>query len=151
VRFSIDPWLLNTLPQFQIDFRLSLNFIRIRLDLKPSQTIDNPAAENIYLGPEGRDDPFGNLKHSALFSDGDGLVFEGDALFFDYQQHAWRKGGWGRIVVERPRPYLFEGIFNLDGRHYHVVLSSNYRKTEHSAPLPSGSTNIVVWNQADES
>lgn len=150
VSFSIDPWLLDISSKFQIDFRLSFDITRIQLDLQPSRTIVNPAAEVIYLGPEGKDNSFDSLKNSTLLSDGDALIFEVDALLFDHRYHTWPKAGWGRMAIERPRPYLFEGIFNLDGNHDHIILSSNYLKIRHSArPLP-GSTHMVVWNQADE-
>lgn len=152
VRFSIDPWQLDVSSNFQVDFRLSFDVTRIRLDLRPSRTIVNHAAEVIYLGPEGRDDSFDSLMDSALLSDGDALLFKGDALLFDYKRRTWRKAGRGRIVIRRPRPYLFEGIFSLDGDRYHVILSSNYRKIRYSgdsSPPLLGSTHMVVWNQAD--
>ena len=147
--FSTDPWLLHVSPNFQLDFRLSSDVTRIRLDLRPIKSVD-PTAKVLYLRPDGIDDS-DTLKTSALLVDEDALFFEGDALLFDHRSRNWRKAGWGRVAIRRPQPYLFEGFFILNGDYYHVSRSDSYLQKRHPgnpSPPRSGSTHMVVWHHA---
>ncbi|SPJ78346.1 uncharacterized protein FTOL_06735 [Fusarium torulosum] len=146
VLFSIDPWLLHTSENFQLDFRLSLDVERIRLDLRPTNRAD-PFGQALHLETDGANELLDSWRSSMLLSDKDILLFEGDALL-NRNSHGWHKVGWGRIAIRRPQPYLFEGFFTLKDDLYHVSLSDEYLRKRHQkdpSPPTSGSTHMVVW------
>ncbi|KAI6764302.1 hypothetical protein HG530_008091 [Fusarium avenaceum] len=146
VLFSIDPFLLQSSENFQLDFRLSLDVERIRLDLRPTKSVD-PFGQALHLETDGADEVLESWRISMLESDKDMLLFEGDALL-NHRSYGWQKVGRARIAIRRPQPYLFEGFFTLNGDCYHVSLSDEYlrkRDQKHPSPPTSGATHMVVW------
>ncbi|KAF5013084.1 hypothetical protein FDECE_911 [Fusarium decemcellulare] len=143
LQFSVDPWTLETLSRFQLDFRLSHDVKRIRFGLKPSSHDANSDADAQHLDVDKSDD-FNDIPKNPI------LLFTGDAFLFDSESRSWRKAGWTRIMVDPLRPFLFEGVFALDDDRYHVLLDSSYRKIRlagEPSPPKSGSSHMVVWSQ----
>ncbi|RGP61401.1 zinc metalloprotease mde10 [Fusarium sporotrichioides] len=137
---------------FRVNFKLSSDVRRIRLDLHPSRTAVNHVTNVVNAGQSGPDDLQDRLEMSAPLLDEDALSYQGEALIFDPKCRSWRKAGDGRIVVGPFGPSLFEGVFSLDGDVYCVLLSFNYRKLRRpedpSLPL-LGSTHMVAWRKTD--
>ncbi|KAH6959780.1 Metallo-peptidase family M12-domain-containing protein [Ilyonectria sp. MPI-CAGE-AT-0026] len=145
--FSVDPKQLDVLSNLELEFRLSNDVRRIRLNLQPSRNIVSPIAELRYLGSEGISDGSSSALESST------LFFKGEALLSEDGQRRWRKAGWARIMI-RPQvqPRLFEGAFSLDGDHHHISLDSNYRATQLAgdpSPPESLSPHMVVWSQSN--
>ncbi|WXC67711.1 hypothetical protein SNK03_013528 [Fusarium graminearum] len=147
VLFSIDPWLLHQSENFKLDFRLSLDVKRIRLDMRPIERVDY-TPKKLQLEPDGVNEILNNWRSSMALEDEGTMFFEGVAFLFNRDSYEWDEAGRGRIAIRRPQPYLFEGFFTLNDYYYHVTLSDKYlRKRKHGDPLPptSGSMHMVVW------
>ncbi|KAL6405209.1 hypothetical protein AUP68_12053 [Ilyonectria robusta] len=147
LHFSVDAKQLDAFSNFQLEFKLSNEQRRIRLNLQPSRNIVSPLTEVRYLGSG---ETSGSLEKPLESST---LLFKGDAIVSDDGGRTWRKAGWARIII-RPQiqPHLFEGAFSLDGDHHHVSLDSNYRKTRlaEDPTLPeSTAPYMVVWRESN--
>lgn len=142
----MDPWLLYSAENFHVDFRLSLDVERIRLDLRPAKRADS-FEQALHVESDGEEEVHESWRSSMLQSDKDNLFFEGDALLH-HSFYGWHKVGRARIAIKRPQPYLFEGLFTLNDDFYHVSLSDDYlRERDQKRPSPptSGATHMVVW------
>lgn len=143
LHFSLRPQDLDTASTFQVEFSVSDERARFRLDLHPTRNLVSRQTDIRHVGTDG--------SSAELVSRGSPLAYKGHASNLDSK--TWRRAGWARVVVRRrEEEYWIEGAFSLDGVHHHIVLDSSLHSPRQSRDdvLPKKhSPRMLVWKESD--